>query len=52
MVEGKGGAEPVCSGERWSANRPWGISMVVVVKVRVKFKKIVNNFRLSLEKVA
>ena len=48
MVEGKGGAEPVCSGERWSANRPWDISMVVVVKV----KKIVNNFRLSLEKVA
>ena len=34
MVEGKGGAEPVCSGERWSANRPWDISMVVVVKVK------------------
>ena len=45
MVDGIGGAEAVCSGERCSANRPWS---VIIKLLNHKYWRLMTNAELKM----
>ena len=45
MVDGIGGAEAVCSGERCSANRPWS---VIIKLINHKYWRLMTNAELKM----